>query len=297
MKTKKLFEQAIADAKSIRDSALANAKATLEENLTPKLQRMLAKKLQEQEEREMNENEELDENANELDEDLDLDEILAELELEEGGDSTPQLNESQDLDLEEGEDSEKKDSKPVDSKPSTPKADSKPSEPKSDSSSDTSGFGEEEVVSDEDKVNSLTVGDLKDVLRGLIASELAASGGGGELGEPGLDDMSLDSPDSSLDPGMDDVDGLGGPEVGGQPGMAGYDDEEDIDLEELLAELEGLKPVKEDKPLDEASKLRQENAKLKADLEEAKKAVGVYRKELNEQNLLNAKLLYVNKIL
>jgi len=159
---KKLFEQAILDAKSIRESALANAKVSLEESLTPKLQKLLAKKLQEQEEKvyesEITDN--LDENEN-LDEELDLDEILAELELEEGGDNSPTLSESHSYpDLDESD--EKKDSKPAE-----PKKDSKPTPaPKADASPtpDFGGEGGEEGISDDDKLNSLTVADLKDIL-------------------------------------------------------------------------------------------------------------------------------------
>jgi hypothetical protein len=44
---KDLFKEAIADAKAVREAALANAKAALEEALTPKLQSMLAAKLNE----------------------------------------------------------------------------------------------------------------------------------------------------------------------------------------------------------------------------------------------------------
>ena len=44
---KDLFKEAIADAKQVREAALANAKAALEEALTPKLQSMISARLQE----------------------------------------------------------------------------------------------------------------------------------------------------------------------------------------------------------------------------------------------------------
>ena len=50
MANKDLFKQAIAEAKSVREAAIANAKEALEETLTPHLKDMLAAKLQEQEE-------------------------------------------------------------------------------------------------------------------------------------------------------------------------------------------------------------------------------------------------------
>jgi hypothetical protein len=50
MANKDLFKQAIAEAKSIREAAIANAKEALEESLTPHLKDMLAAKLQEMDE-------------------------------------------------------------------------------------------------------------------------------------------------------------------------------------------------------------------------------------------------------
>lgn len=50
MANKDLFKQAIADAKSIREAAIANAKLALEESLTPQLKELLAQRLTEMEE-------------------------------------------------------------------------------------------------------------------------------------------------------------------------------------------------------------------------------------------------------
>ena len=103
-----LLKEAIADAKTVRNTALANAKAALEEAFTPKLKSMLSAKLTEELEEEVEEVDEMkgfyeneDENmeedmyeaatgedeANEevMDEEISLEEILAELELGEGG--------------------------------------------------------------------------------------------------------------------------------------------------------------------------------------------------------------------
>ena len=44
MANKDLFKQAIAEAKSVREAAIANAKEALEETLTPHLKDMLAAK-------------------------------------------------------------------------------------------------------------------------------------------------------------------------------------------------------------------------------------------------------------
>jgi len=59
---KDLLKQAIAEAKTIREAAIANAKEALEESLTPHLKEMLALKLQE-----MEEEDNMEENINEED--------------------------------------------------------------------------------------------------------------------------------------------------------------------------------------------------------------------------------------
>jgi hypothetical protein len=55
MANKDLFKQAIAEAKSVRSAAIANAKEALEETLTPHLKDMLAAKLQEMDESDIEE--------------------------------------------------------------------------------------------------------------------------------------------------------------------------------------------------------------------------------------------------
>ena len=90
-----ILKEAIADAKAVREVALANAKAALEEAFTPKIQNMLSAKLQEDldediymdedDERELDLGEmEEDGDEGSMDEEIDLEEILNELELEDG---------------------------------------------------------------------------------------------------------------------------------------------------------------------------------------------------------------------
>ena len=115
---KDILKEAIADAKAVREVALANAKAALEEAFTPKLQSMLSAKLSEELDEDLNEEEETNEGVEDttieeitieedsfdemmntdeeaadpddegymgksMDEEIDLEEILSELELEE----------------------------------------------------------------------------------------------------------------------------------------------------------------------------------------------------------------------
>ena len=50
-----LLKEAIADAKAVKETAIANAKAYLEEAFTPQLRSMLAAKLEEMDDDELNE--------------------------------------------------------------------------------------------------------------------------------------------------------------------------------------------------------------------------------------------------
>ena len=49
MAKRDILKEAIADAKTVKDTAIANAKAALEEAFTPQLKSMLAAKLEEME--------------------------------------------------------------------------------------------------------------------------------------------------------------------------------------------------------------------------------------------------------
>lgn len=100
-----LLKEAIADAKAVKETALANAKAALEEAFTPQIKSMLAAQILAEEEEEDEddlaeadkirmEKDEMEEGygmddtneAEEIDEEFDLEEILAELELDEEDD-------------------------------------------------------------------------------------------------------------------------------------------------------------------------------------------------------------------
>ena len=51
--SKDLLKEAIADAKAVRETAIANAKIALQEAFTPKIKSMLAAQISEEEEEEM----------------------------------------------------------------------------------------------------------------------------------------------------------------------------------------------------------------------------------------------------
>lgn len=143
MANRDLLKEAIADAKSVKEAAIANAKAALEEAFTPYLKEKFTAKLAEMEAEDMDEaKEEMDENYSEkdmeeninltdfpdmddegehgniahknvmekedMDEEMDLDELLAELDEEMGKDKEMEetLNEQEEAEEEESEEEE-----------------------------------------------------------------------------------------------------------------------------------------------------------------------------------------------
>jgi hypothetical protein len=253
MSNKKLFQDAIVDAKAIREAALLNAKEALEEALTPSIQNMLAAKLNEMnmDDEEMEEGMYPEDTEDEIqdryretgaaleEEEFDLSAILAELEAEEMEDN---LNEAKEK-KEEGEEEEEEE-------------------------------GEEEEEMD---VKDMSVEDLKALIKDIVSQELEAE----EMETPADEEAEMD-----IDMDM-------GAEMGGEEmEMA---DEEEIDLEELLAELDSMDKYDE---LEEAKKKKvmKKGEEEKKEMKEAINVINTLRKELNEVNLLNAKLLYVNKI-
>jgi hypothetical protein len=226
----KIFSEAIAEAKAIRETAMANAKLALEEAFAPRMQEMMNSKLEALAE----ENEDIEEaftgkngemTSNDGDgsmEEISLEELLAELEGLEEGETEEAYEEEQPMEENEIFEAE-----------------------------------------DDDTVSEITVDDLKDIIRDVVADLLGGSEEAGEEEE----------------------------EAGEEEEMAGEEEEmagdEELSLEEILAELE------EGPEEDLENEVEEEEDEQ---LEEAMKTIAQLRSELNEVNLLNAKLLYVNKL-
>ena len=87
-----LFKDAIADAKTLREVAVANAKAALEESFMPRIQSMFEKRIMEAEDLEEEKEDELDEKATYI---VDKDNLIDSL------DENEEMEEGEDLDLEE----------------------------------------------------------------------------------------------------------------------------------------------------------------------------------------------------
>jgi hypothetical protein len=229
---KDLLKEAIADAKAVRETALANAKLALEEAFTPRLQSMISAKLAE----EMSDVEEMtDENY--MDNETPI------------GD-----NAMADDQVDEGEDTESHEEEMPAETPA------------------------EEMPSDESDMSNETEDDSDDLDLDEIIKELEAS-------EAGDDEHKMEEQDELDDSGLgDDIE---------MPEDI-YEDEdtsmdEDVDINEIikaLREEDDMEEPKEDEELKEA----------KADLTEAYNVIRFMKGKLNEVNLLNAKLLYSNKL-
>ena len=295
-----LLKEAIADAKAVKETAIANAKAALEEAFTPYLKEKLAAKLSEMDD--MDEAKEMDEmKEKDMKENFDMDETtemgeanhrkgyegqmgmkkLGTKEMEE----TYDMDEAKDMDemdldellrelddMEEGEKEEMMEGEDLINDPKYP--------------SDNNAHGnvaeaEEEEMGEEEEIDleNMSEDDLKSFIEGVIADMVAAGelegemeGGEGEEMESEEEEISIDE----LMNGLDERKKYGGNK--GDVPAAKRGDKKDT------AEEEGVEDYKK--------KLKEMEAKL----EEAYAAIETVKTDLNEVNLLNAKLLYTNKI-
>ena len=237
MSNKDLLKQAIAEAKTIREAAIANAKEALEESITPHLKEMLAQKLQEMEETEDN--------------------------------GTRSLVDGEPTDYDHGSvvnEEEEEDA---------PEEDDAPEEEEAPEGEETE---EDEDLDPEDPKFSEK---LKQMVQDLVAQEVANQGPAEEIpGEEGLENMEDDNTINIEAEGVDE-----------------------IDIDELLAELEGMGEESEEHTYEGKTKMEgmkkpevKKPNPMEEDLNEALKTVKTLRNQLQEVNLLNAKLLYVNKV-
>jgi len=234
-----LLKEAIADAKAVKETAIASAKAALEEAFTPYLKEKLSAKLTEMEDDEVKEEmydeaEKMMEEEESMDE-ISLDELLAELE---------------------------------------------------DEKMEESIFEAKKEEAEEMSIEDMSEDDLKSFIESVIKDMVAT----GEL-EAGREDMEGEEMEMEPEEGekmeLEDEEELD-EEIDINELLA-EDEDEEVSLEELLAELGD-----EDENMYEAEEKVDE--KMSKELEEAYSAIETLRSELNEINLLNAKLLYTNKI-
>ena len=313
-----LLREAIADAKSVRETALANAKIALEEAFTPRLQSMLSKKIQSEME-DSDENEDAEEMRDSEEGMHDKEEGMHDKE-EMRGDSEEGMHDKEEgmHDKEEEEDSEEgmhdkeegmhdKEEMRGDSEEGMhdkEEEDSEEMREEEDAEEDDeldleSVLAElEKDLDDEDKVDEIEDKDEEDKVDEVEDKE--------EEDKVDENDVSseIGKADNKLAPAAGDTSKVGqGPESEGSDKKSGDElgdhetvddlvevedkDEEDLDLDEVLRAL-----TEEDKEEEDA----EENEKLKAEIKEHRKVIHFMRSKLNEVNLLNAKLLFSNKL-
>ena len=317
----KIYSEAIAEAKSIRETAMANAKLALEEAFAPRMQEMMSNKLEalaeEMEEEEVNENMEGDS----MDEEISLEELIAELDsLEEAADKDADeaVNENT---LEEAEDEDAVGEITVDElKDIIRSVMNDVMETGEEAGEEEAGeeemAGEEEEASEEEELN------LDEIL-----AELDSLNEGEELDEYG--NSTMREPSDSAAAGLDNIIKAvkaayaKSPEIAkkvatfvkGLPAGAGAamraeatELDENTELEEgimdSVKDLAAKAGMSVDKFIDSVGQKLHGGKGLgtgttfseSEELEEALKTIDVLRSSLNEVNLLNAKLLYVNKL-
>ena len=291
-----LLKDAIADAKAVRETALENAKIALEEAFTPRLQSMLSKKIQSEIE--------VDEGEHEDDEDVE-ERMDDEDEVEERSKMRRDGDEIEDEAM-HGDDEEKVDEEEEDEvEEGIIEIDGVKYAPVVSEEEDEDEMEEgEERGEDDDMDEDL---DLDEILKELDEEEDKEEVDEIEEGEHD-DEEKVDENDVSSGVGKSDNahDKKSGDSTDiGKAGKAKHESveaiseeeddedkkdesvEEDIDLEEIVKALSEEEDDEEEK---------NEVAELQSELDEHRNVVKYLRSKLNEVNLLNAKLLFTNKL-
>jgi hypothetical protein len=300
MVNRDLLKEAIADAKAVKETAIANAKAALEEAFTPYLKEKLAAKLAEMDEvdeakEEMTEmkEKEIEENydtteeamdtekmkeAEEIDE-MDLDALLRELDEMEEEDSAMEEGKAA-YEYEKGKKAGEKEAmneeEDLINNPQGPTAHGNVAEADEEEEyTDEDADGIEDSEDEEIDIENMDESDLKSFIESVIADMVAA----GEL-EGGHEGMEGEEEEESEE-SEEEVEINERKKYGGNKGDVPASKRGD---KKDTAEEEGVEDYKK--------KLKE----MKEELDEAYNALSTIKTELQEVNLFNAKLLYTNKI-
>jgi hypothetical protein len=278
MANSKLLKEAIADAKAVRETAIANAKLALEEAFTPRLQSILSKRIQA-------EMEEMDD-EDVFDEEIDTTGIGTGDNVEpKGFEAHTELDpETEEETAGVGEEDEN-----LDVVDTLEEEDGVGYEDPTNADDATIGE-EDEMEFDEDEI------DLEEIIRELEGElddeeELHTEEDEFEFETEDDEEIHTEEEDEELDIDLEDD------EVTEEEEVEAEDDEfsDEIDLDEILREMgygddeEEIHEEEEEIPVDNS-------AELEAELEEAYTTIKSLKKTINEVNLLNAKLLYANKL-
>jgi hypothetical protein len=252
MANSKLLKEAIADAKAVRETAIANAKIALEEAFTPRLQSILSRKLQAEMEGE--EEETMEEEMDSMDLDM--------------GDDEEQTAMVSNEEEEEATDVVEEEETEMDSEEAMEEAEGYDDPTNAD---DASMSEEDEMGEDELDLESI----IRELEMGMDSEE-----------EEVTEEEEMETPEMEMEEEE---------EMEAEPAMAEeeMDSEDEIDLEEILREM----GYGDDEEVTEGEEEVADNsAELEAELEEAYSVIKKLQSTINEVNLLNAKLLYANKL-
>jgi hypothetical protein len=259
--TNKLLKEAIADAEAVRETAIANAKLALEESMGPQIKDMIARRLQAEAM-----------NAEEMEDTPEVEKHEEEME------------EAKELPFEDGE-AEGSADMPAD----TSKIGTKPNmEPSADAfdSAETDHSNEAPADSDDDWYDDWDESDfdLGEVIKELENDIAALKAKDAENKED--DDVATDM--AAEEPAKEEP--AEAPEADKEETE---EDEDELTLEQILAELDN---DDEEEDEDDKEELVKEVARLNNELAQYQEAFTTVRTRLAEVNLLNAKLLFTNKM-
>jgi hypothetical protein len=305
MANSKLLKEAIADAKAVKETALANAKIALEEAFTPRLNAILSQKLRAEAEEDGEKDpvqEELDSSDIGASDGKEPSGFDAHTDLSVGvksqggqvGSELDDYSKVKDLNEEDGEygDMEKQD-EIAQLKARLAELEGEEDEEDmsdefsmdndlEDDGEDYDVTGDEEEVDDEEDDMDLEA-IIRELENGLNQDETPEGMYEEETPEEANENLA-DGSEAGTDKGADPK------VVVTNEGDYGKDEtDEVIDLEEILREMEDELNV--DKPVDE-----EKEEEMKKELNEAYKTIKSLQKTINEVNLLNAKLLFANKL-
>ena len=308
MANSKLLKEAIADAKAVKETALANAKIALEEAFTPRLQSILTQKLRAEAEMEDDATEKVDEelDSSNIGSSTSTPSLDADTEFEAGSTETTSgepgaqvddfkkvadINEEDEFGMEMGDEESDKDAEIAELKARLAELEGEDSEelPADDMGADANPFaaGEEadgmdamDMGSDEESEDDM---DLEAIIRELEA----------QLGDEEGSEEEMPADDSAMAENLADG-SEAGTDKGETPKVVVTNEEEEadkeddkvIDLEEILREMQD----------DMGGEEAEDDSETKAELDEAYKTIKSLQRTINEVNLLNAKLLFANKL-
>ena len=279
-----LLKEAIADAKAVRETALANAKMALEEAFTPHLKSMLSAKLAEDE---IEEDDDVFEGEHEDEEDED--------EVEEGGYNSPRREDDDDEDdpdegmhdsprREDDDDEEEVDESEIIEIDGVKYAPIVSEDEVEEGMHDGEKSPRRDDDDDEDDMDEGEELDLEAVIKEL-EEELE------EAGDPGDEEESVN--EEEITEGDDEEEKV-------DEEVVNEDEEEDLEEQSTSSGIGKGSGVKQASASDEEDpgkgKTHESVEAVQSELNEYKEAVVFLKDKLHEVNILNAKLLYTNKL-